>query len=59
LKITAQQKGDWISDADPGVIADFILSGWEGAILRAKVMRPPESLQNFINTLFAMVLSIE
>lgn len=55
----AQQKGDWISDADPGVIADFILSGWEGAILRAKVMRSPESLQNFINTLFATVLSVE
>jgi TetR/AcrR family transcriptional regulator, transcriptional repressor for nem operon len=55
----AQQKGDWISNVDPDIIADFILSGWEGAILQAKVMRSPDSLQNFINTLFTTVLRVE
>jgi TetR/AcrR family transcriptional regulator, transcriptional repressor for nem operon len=38
------------------VVAGFILSGWEGAILRAKVMKSPRPLRDFIDTLFATVL---
>jgi len=54
--LEAQAKGELSGDLDPDIIADFILAGWEGAILRAKVMKSPESLINFIDTLFLVVL---
>ena len=52
----AQQTGELTPDTDPAVIAEFILSGWEGAILRAKVTRSSQPLRNFIDILFATVL---
>ena len=52
----AQAQGALASDAAPEVIADFVLAGWEGAILRAKVMKSPETIRNFIDTLYATVL---
>ncbi|MDD2464982.1 MAG: TetR family transcriptional regulator C-terminal domain-containing protein [Desulfobulbus sp.] len=55
----AQQQGDFPADLDPNVVADFILAAWEGAILRAKVMKTPESIRNFIDTLFLTVLRQE
>ncbi|MCE1225510.1 MAG: TetR/AcrR family transcriptional regulator [Geobacteraceae bacterium] len=41
-------------DAEP--LASFVLSGWEGAILRAKVMKSPKPLQDFIEVLFKVTL---
>lgn len=55
----AQRVGEFSSELDTGVIAGFILSGWEGAILRAKVMKSPQPLRDFIETLFATVLKSE
>src|SRR6185369_14553149 len=52
----AQRVGELSADVDPVVMAGFILSGWEGAILRAKVMKSPQPLRDFIDTLFASVL---
>ncbi len=52
----AQSAGELAADMDAGVVAGFILSGWEGAILRSKVMRSPQPLQDFIDTIFATVL---
>jgi len=52
----ARQSGDLAADLQPEIVADFILAGWEGAILRSKVMRSPESIRNFIDTLFLSVL---
>lgn len=52
----AQKDGSLDPELDAAVIAGFILSGWEGAILRAKVMKSPEPLRDFIETLFATVL---
>lgn len=52
----AQRAGELAAELDPGVVAGFILSGWEGAILRAKVMKSPQPLRDFIGTLFATVL---
>ena len=52
----AQQAGELAPEVDPAVMAGFILSGWEGAILRAKVMKSPQPLRDFIDTLFAAVL---
>lgn len=52
----AQAKGELSSELNPDIIADFVLAGWEGSILRAKVMKSPESIRNFIDTLFLTVL---
>jgi len=52
----AQGAGELAPEFDPGVVAGFILSGWEGAVLRAKVMKSPQPLRDFIGTLFATVL---
>jgi len=52
----AQRNGDLAEDINPEVIADFILAAWEGAILRAKVTKSPDSLRNFIDILFSKVL---
>ncbi|AJE02677.1 TetR/AcrR family transcriptional regulator [Geobacter pickeringii] len=52
----AQKAGELAPELDAGVVAGFILSGLEGAILRAKVMKSPQPLRDFIETLFATVL---
>ena len=52
----AQQAGHLNPAHDPQFLASFLLSGWEGAILRAKVMRSPEPMKQFVNVLFATVL---
>lgn len=53
----AQQAGELDPGLDPQSLAGFLLSGWEGAILRAKVMRSPEPLKQFVNVLFTRVLT--
>lgn len=52
----AQQGGELSKELDTAVIAGFILSGLEGSILRAKVMKSPEPFQDFVETLFSTVL---
>ena len=52
----AQRAGELAPGLDPGVVAGFVLSGWEGAVLRAKVMKSVQPLRDFIGTLFATVL---
>ncbi|QOX77515.1 TetR family transcriptional regulator C-terminal domain-containing protein [Trichlorobacter lovleyi] len=53
----AQQSGSLRADCECELMASFILSGWEGAILRAKVMKSPQPLQDFIQILFSQTLS--
>lgn len=53
----AQKSGELNPGLDPQLLAGFLLSGWEGAILRAKVMRSPEPLKQFVSVLFARVLT--
>ncbi|HCE67068.1 MAG TPA: TetR family transcriptional regulator [Geobacter sp.] len=52
----AQGVDELAPDLDVNIIAGFILSGWEGAILRAKVMKSPQPMRDFIETLFSTVL---
>jgi len=52
----AQKTGELNSDLDPEALASFFLSGWEGAILRAKVMRSSKPLRHYVDTLFTTVL---
>ncbi len=52
----AQQAGELPSSLDPHMIAGLILSGWEGAVLRSKVMKSPKPVREFIDILFATIL---
>lgn len=52
----AQQRGELPRDHDPRLLAGFILSGYEGAILSAKVMKSPQPVRDFIDVLFAATL---
>ena len=52
----AREAKELDSRLDAGQLASFLLSGWEGAILRAKVMKSPQPLQDFIEILFKVTL---
>ncbi|WP_223921734.1 TetR/AcrR family transcriptional regulator [Geobacter sp. AOG2] len=52
----AQKRGELSDDVDPAITAGFILSGWEGAILRAKVMKSPQPMRDFVDVLFSAIL---
>lgn len=52
----AQQRSELSPAADPHILGVFIISGWEGAILRAKVMKSPQPMRDFIEVLFATTL---
>ena len=54
--VEAQAAGELSGEVDAQVLACFILSGWEGAILRAKVMKSPQPIRDFIQILFATAL---
>lgn len=52
----AQEQGSLAPDLDTDILAEFTLAAWEGAILRTKVMKSPQPIEHFIDTLFATVL---
>jgi TetR/AcrR family transcriptional repressor of nem operon len=53
----AQQAGELPPSYDAHVIAGFILTGWEGALLSAKISKSPQPVRDFLDILFATVLS--
>jgi len=53
----ARSGGELSRSADVNQLAEFILSGWEGAILRAKVKHSVEPMRAFIDVLFGRVLT--
>lgn len=52
----ARVRGDIAADADPAAIAEFFWTGWEGAILRAKLTRSLAPMERFAQVLFDCVL---
>jgi TetR/AcrR family transcriptional repressor of nem operon len=52
----ARDAGELTCDADPEQLAEFLLSGWEGAILRAKVTRSVEPMRAFVDLFLDRVL---
>ncbi len=54
----AQQAGDISADIDPSDVASFLLSGWEGAILRSKVLKSTEPMERFVRVFFRQCLNI-
>ena len=53
----ARCRGDISADSDPDQLAQMLLIGWEGAILRAKVTKSTEPMQVFISVLFDRLLN--
>jgi TetR/AcrR family transcriptional repressor of nem operon len=53
----AQTAGEIDSAFDPTDLAEFLLTSWEGAILRMKVERSPAALDRFKNIVFQTVFS--
>ncbi len=53
---SAQASGELRADLDPDDLAEFLIAGWHGAMLRMKVDRSPEPLERFQRVLFAVVL---
>jgi TetR/AcrR family transcriptional regulator, transcriptional repressor for nem operon len=51
----AQNAGEIDSSTEPTDLADFLLSSWEGAILRMKVERGPAALDRFQRIIFQTV----
>ena len=52
----AQAAGEIRSQADPQLLATFVLNAWEGAILRARIEKGARPLQQFIEILFTQLL---
>ncbi|CEP34888.1 MULTISPECIES: TetR/AcrR family transcriptional regulator [Halomonadaceae] len=52
----AQAQGDIAIRTTPEALASFILTGWEGAILRAKMLKSVEPMVHFETILFQQVL---
>ncbi|CAM3619748.1 MULTISPECIES: TetR/AcrR family transcriptional regulator [Halomonas] len=52
----AQTRGDIATHTAPEALASFILTGWEGAILRAKTLKSVEPMDHFETILFKQVL---
>lgn len=53
----ARDKGDLPADADVEGLGQFLMNGWEGAILRMKVTKSIEPIHNFIAVVFDKVLA--
>jgi TetR/AcrR family transcriptional repressor of nem operon len=54
----ARQAGDVDKAVNPADVASFLLSGWEGAILRAKVLKSTEPMERFVRVFFHQCLGI-
>jgi len=55
----AQTAGDIGTDIAPSDAASFLLSGWEGAILRSKVVKSTEPMERFVRVFFKQCLGID
>jgi TetR/AcrR family transcriptional repressor of nem operon len=53
----AQIAGEVRPDLDPDDLAEFLLAGWHGALLRMKVDRRRDSLDRFKRIVFATILT--
>ena len=54
----ARESGDVDASINAADVASFLLSGWEGAILRAKVLKSTEPMERFIRVFFRQCLGI-
>jgi len=50
-----QARGEITTEFDAAELADFLIAGWQGAMLRMKVERDPAPLERFKTIMFATV----
>ncbi len=55
----AQQAGEISKKYNPGELAEFIYTSWEGALIRMQVNHDISSLDNFIDYVFSYILPEE
>jgi TetR/AcrR family transcriptional repressor of nem operon len=53
----AQTTGDLPAGSDPEALAAFLLSAWEGAVLRSRAGKGRDPLDNFLHTAFTKLLT--
>ncbi len=53
----AQENGEIGNSMPADLLAEFFLSGFEGALLLSKVLKSPAPLKNFIDVFFAKILN--
>jgi TetR/AcrR family transcriptional repressor of nem operon len=56
--VGAQSAGDISAGIEPSDAASVLLSGWEGAILRSKVVKSTEPMERFVRVFFKQCLGI-
>jgi TetR/AcrR family transcriptional repressor of nem operon len=52
----ARDAGEITTDADPDMLGRFVLDAWEGALLRAKVVKADQPIDDFFTTVFGHLL---
>jgi TetR/AcrR family transcriptional repressor of nem operon len=52
----ARAAGELTTDADPDMLGRFVLDAWEGALLRSKVVKSNQPLDDFFATAFGQLL---
>ncbi|HTI23187.1 MAG TPA: TetR family transcriptional regulator C-terminal domain-containing protein [Kutzneria sp.] len=52
----ARAAGEISTDADPDLLGRFILDAWEGALLRSKVVKTGQPVDDFFTTVFGQLL---
>ncbi len=52
----AQREGQIRVDLPPATLADLLLNGWEGALMRAKIQRSVNPLNQFLRNYFEVLL---
>ena len=52
----ARSAGEIAADTDTDKLAEYLLAGWEGAILRSKMCKNVTPLQSFMDIVFSQVL---
>jgi len=55
----ARDQGQLPDSTEPTEMARFLLNSWEGALMRSKVTKSIESLDNFMSIIFSTVLKTE
>jgi TetR/AcrR family transcriptional repressor of nem operon len=54
----AQTAGDIDSSINPSDAASVLLSGWEGALLRSKVVKSTDPMERFARVFFTQYLGV-
>lgn len=52
----AKEQGELKADADPAALAGFLLSAWQGTLLRVRATRDPKLIKEFQRIAFGVLL---